>query len=146
MANCAQCGVDILFGGVRADSLRFCGRRCHDQYAEWITDLEAAHGAYQELLSQLRQSPANPQLKQKTLDAGRSYASWSRRGRSATVFDEVALANDIQAACAAASTLSGSAPVLTVEQRLERLELLRQRALISDQEYNAKRKDILAEL
>jgi hypothetical protein len=147
MANCAQCGVDILFGGVRDDGLRFCGRRCHDQYTEWITNLKAAHRAYQELLSRLRQSPTDPQLKQKTLEAGRSYASWSRRGRSATVFDEVALANDIQAACAAASTLSTPATVaLTVEQRLERLESLRQRALISDQEYDAKRKDILAEL
>jgi len=147
VANCAQCGVDILFGGVRVDDLRFCGRRCRDQHGEWMTNLQTSYKAYHELLRQLRQAPTNPQLKQKALDAGRNYASWTRRGKGSTVFDEVALANDIQAACAAAS--ASSAPIamaLTVEQRLERLQLLRQRALISDQEYDAKRKEILAEL
>src|SRR5690349_4614065 len=110
-----------------------------------MTNLQAAYKAYQDLLRQLRQAPTNPQLKQKALDAGRNYVSWTRRGKSSTVFDEVALANDIQAACAAASTASvPTAVVLTVEQRLERLQLLRQRALISDHEYDAKRKEILA--
>jgi hypothetical protein len=65
----------------------------------------------------------------------------------AGMFDEVALANDIQAACAAASSGSVTASgTLSIEQRLERLESMRQRTLISDQEYAAKRKEILSEL
>ena len=143
MASCAQCGVAILFGGVRVDGLRFCGPRCHSAYV----DLQAAQEAYQDILSQLRKDPTNPHVRQRALEAGRIYAYWTRRGRSITVFDEVALANDIQAACATASA-SGplTAEILTVEQRLERLQSLHQRALISDQEYEIKRKDILAEL
>ena len=142
MASCAQCGVDILFGGVRADSLRFCGHRCHDVYTEWKGALQS----YQDLLRQLRQSPTDPQLKQKTLEAGRNYSAWTRRGKGVTVFDELALSNDIAAACAAAASIVPAAPTLTLEQRLERLQGLKQKGLISDQEYNAKRSQILAEL
>jgi Short C-terminal domain len=147
MASCSQCGTDILFGGVKVEDLRFCGRRCHEQHTTWTNGLRSAHQAYQQLLSQLGKTPANPQLKQKALEAGRSYMAWSRQGKGITLFDEVALSNDIQAACAAATPSVASAPPsLPIEQRLERLQILRQKGLLSDEEYDVKRKDILAEL
>lgn len=147
MSNCSQCGVDILFGGVKEGNLRFCGRRCRDLYAEWLANLQAAERYYRYALGKLRANPTDPEVKQKALDGGRVYSAWTRRGRSATLFDEVALANDITAACAAAAGPSASGTTsLSPEARLERLQGLRQKGLISDIEYETKRNEILAEL
>jgi len=146
MANCSRCGWMILFGGVEADGIVFCGPACRDDYAISVNLPKAEH-AYRAALDALRKAPANPDVKQRALDAGRAYASWTREGSEVTVFDEVALANDIQAASAAASVSPTSASGgLSVEQRLERLGSLRKRSLISDAEYDVKRQEILAEL
>lgn len=65
-----------------------------------------------------------------------------------TVFDEVALANDIQTAC---GTQTAPQPhlaqdSLSPEQRLERLQALKGKGLISEEEYLAKRSQILNDL
>src|SRR5947208_3079834 len=100
MANCATCGVDILFGGVKADGLRFCGARCHDTFTKHVASVRQAEKYYRSQLGELRQRPTDPDLKTKTLEAGRLYAAATRQGKNVTIFDEVALSNDIQAACA----------------------------------------------
>ena len=137
----------ILFGGTRRDGLVFCNSACESKYTISI-NLPKAHKTYRGALAELRTAPTDPGVKEKALMAGREYASWTREGSGVTVFDEVALTNDIQAACAAASNAGSSpaAPTLTLEQRLERLETLKQRALISSAEYESKRAAILAEL
>jgi hypothetical protein len=148
MATCSNCQADIVFGGVSVGKLAFCSSRCRKQYDEYVAELQQAEAAYQSALARLRETPTNPEIKQETLAAGRNYAALTRRGlrSSITVFDEVALSNDIQAACAGAQVITAPAESLNIEQRLERLETLRRKGLISESEYQAKRSDLVREL
>ncbi|HKP45447.1 MAG TPA: SHOCT domain-containing protein [Pyrinomonadaceae bacterium] len=108
-----------------------------------------AHRAYQDSLSRLKSDPANPNLRQQTLQLGRVYSNLTRNRRGVTVFDEVALMNDINAACAGASSaqtgpLNSSTP--SIEERLSRLSDLRARGLIDDEEYRLRRQQIINEV
>ena len=67
--------------------------------------LNTARHAYQSSLEQLREHPTDPELRQKTLDLGRYYSGLTREENSVTIFDEIALKNDIDAACAGAVNL-----------------------------------------
>ena len=149
MAKCANCGTGILFGGAELESLRFCSNRCKIQY-QYVTGLRAAEAGYQSLLARLRQNPSDPDLRLQTLQAGRQYAELARAGEGSgvTVFDELALSNDIQAACAAASTTAPPPPFSapTVEERLQRLDGLRKKGIITEQEFQEKRSQLIAEL
>lgn len=58
--------------------------------------------AYQESLQKLKHDPNNPDLRELTLKIGRQYADLTRNSDGRSVFDEVALMNDINAACARA--------------------------------------------
>lgn len=103
--------------------------------------------AYRRSLAQLKEEPGNPDLRQQTLALGRRYSHLMRDKKGNTVFDEVALMNDINAACAGAgSQARTSLPERAegdIEQRLERLAGLKQRGLIDDLEYTTRRKEIL---
>jgi hypothetical protein len=57
-----------------------------------------AQAAYQASLQALTNDPTNPELPQRTLELGRAYSRITRRSRSVTIFDELALLNDINAA------------------------------------------------
>ena len=48
-------------------------------------------------------NPTDPDLKQQALADGRAYSDLTRSQRGVTVYDELAVANDISAPCAAAS-------------------------------------------
>ncbi len=58
-----------------------------------------AKEAYQASLAALTSDPRNTALRQATLALGRAYAARVRNGKGVSVFDEVALMNDINAAC-----------------------------------------------
>ncbi len=68
-----------------------------------IQAIEKARQAYLAYLSKLKQSPTNPDIKQHTLALGRYYSDLTRDNQGHTIFDEIALMNDINAACAAAN-------------------------------------------
>jgi hypothetical protein len=70
-------------------------------------ELEAAWVAYQASLTRLKLDPIDATLRQATLGLGRTYSNLSRDRTGVTLFDEVALMNDINAACAAASASVG---------------------------------------
>lgn len=111
--------------------------------------LQAAFDAYQSALFRLKKDPTNADLKQHTLQVGRSYAEFSRHQqnqRGVTIFDEMALSNDISAATAGASAAPAAAPRESVESRLQQLESLRTKGLISATEYDEKRKRLIAEM
>ena len=57
--------------------------------------------AYQSDLAQLKESPANADLRQSALALGRAYVNRMRHYKGRTTFDEVALMNDINVACTA---------------------------------------------
>jgi len=105
--------------------------------------LEAAHQAYQSALARLKQYPTDPDAKRHALDVGRGYANMTREQKGVTIFDEMALANDISAATAGAVA---ARPATSVEGRLQELETLRAKGLITDAEYAAKRQRLIDEM
>lgn len=79
---------------------------------------------------------------------GRTYSNLTRDNKGVTIFDDVALSNDINAACAAAGapqTQNAAAPH-SVDSRLSRLVDLHRKGLIDDGELQAQRSRILREL
>jgi hypothetical protein len=107
---------------------------------------ETAQLAYKAALGRLKASPSDPNLKQQTLELGRFYANLTRDRKGVTIFDEMALMNDINAATAAATATSAPVPAATHEQRLQRLATLKAQGLIDEAEYTAQRTKILGEL
>ena len=102
--------------------------------------LERARQNYQNGLEQLKSAPTNPDLKQTVLELGRHYSALSREAKGQTIFDEVALMNDLNAATAGAVTKK------SIEERLVNLSELKSKGVIDEKEYDAKRKQILDEV
>jgi hypothetical protein len=115
---------------------------------------KGAKDAYEKSLADLTADPNNAALRKATLTLGRTYANLTRDQKGVTIFDEVALMNDINAACGASAAagqaessghrLAKLAPSL--HQRLKQLEDLKQQGLVSEPEYAAKRNELLAEI
>lgn len=110
-----------------------------------------AYNNYNKLLSELKHQPTNANLKERTLSLGRKYSLLTRQFHGTdgiTIYDEVALMNDINAACAGAVN---NAPIETVnnqfpELRLAKLSELKDKNLISQEEYETRRQKILDEI
>ncbi len=113
---------------------------------------EQASDEYFNSLEKLKSDPNNADLRQYTLALGRKYSELSRRLNtgtgSITVYDEVALLNDINAACANAKSTVASRETdnLNIEERLARLSELKGKNLISEEEYETRRQKILDEI
>ncbi len=60
---------------------------------------------YEESLQALKNDPTNADLRQETLRLGRVYSNWMRNKKGRTIFDEVAIMNDINAVCASTHTI-----------------------------------------
>jgi hypothetical protein len=100
----------------------------------------------------LKERPTDRDLRQRTLEWGRHYSNLTRQNQGVTVFDELALSNDINAACAGASRIASSTPSsasvdsAAVEDRLSKLKNLLDRGAITEDEYRDRRRSILAEV
>jgi rubrerythrin len=109
-----------------------------------------AEDRYKKSLEALKNNPADANRKQKSLQFGRELAELGRRYEGTpgvTIFDEMALMNDINAACAAAPSLSTKTETSqTLEERLAKLSDLKAKNLLSEQEYNERRREILNEI
>ena len=108
--------------------------------------LRDALAAYQSSLARLKETPNDADLKQRTLALGRTYANLTRNRKGVTIFDEVALANDIDAACAGAGRQNVPPRGPSVEERLKKLDELKTKRLVTGDEYQAQRRRILAEM
>jgi hypothetical protein len=64
--------------------------------------LREAERKYRESLFLLRRHPTDPDVREEVLRLGRVYSDLIRDSRKRTLFDEVAIRNDIDAACAGA--------------------------------------------
>lgn len=109
--------------------------------------LKEAREAYQAALAALKAAPTDATRRQLALDAGRYYSSLTRENKGATLFDEVALKNDLDAATAGAVALQ-SAPAAAPAAadpaaRLRRLEELKAEGLLSEAEHAEQRQRIL---
>jgi cbb3-type cytochrome oxidase subunit 3 len=117
------------------------------QSREAAARLKLAKEAHEASLVRLKQTPTDPDLREQALANGRVYSNLTRFRRGVTVYDELALLNDINAACAAAAGAIGEAASRdSPEARLVRLAALRDKGLVSDEEYQAQRLRILGEL
>ena len=67
------------------------------------TGKKKAKREYDACLGDLKHDPNNPDLREKTLKLGRRYSELMRDVHGRTLFDEIALMNDINAACARAT-------------------------------------------
>lgn len=111
--------------------------------------LTGAREAYRQSLAELKGDPRNPDLKERTLALGRIYSNLTRKRRGVTLFDEVALMNDINAACARAESAvntHGAHNPDSHEDRLNRLTRLRRSGAVTEEEYQTRRAEILREL
>jgi len=115
---------------------------------EQAKERNAARDAYFNALRRLKANPTSADLRQNTLELGRVYSNLTRNKAGVTVYDEVALSNDINAACAGAATLVANRPIqaTTTEARLRQLAELKSNGLISEEEYTARRNKILDEV
>jgi len=114
---------------------------------------DKAKAAYQTSLDRLKLDPGNADLRHQTLQLGRIYSNLTRNNKGVTLFDEVALLNDINAACGflggpvappVAPSVTGVQP--SIEERLTRLDALKNRGLISEAEFESKRSKLLDEV
>ena len=109
--------------------------------------LTEAREAYQAALAALKAAPTDATLRQHALDAGRRYSALTRENKGVTVFDEVALKNDLDAAAAGAAVQT--APVAAATDpaaRLRRLDELRAEGLLSEAEHAEQRQRILGSM
>ena len=108
---------------------------------------QKAHEAFHASLESLKAAPTDPDLKEETLRLGREYSNLTRDEEGVALFDEVALMNDISAACAAATkSASVASEKGSVQERLQALSALRAKGLIDETEFETKRIQILEEL
>lgn len=98
--------------------------------------------AYQSALEQLKTEPNNANLRQQTLSLGREYSNLTRDHKGVTVFDEIAIKNDIDAACASTVRVQ----TVTIEQKLMQLQQIYTSGHITSDEYQTKKQEILREL
>jgi hypothetical protein len=115
----------------------------------------AARKAYEASLERLRRDPTNSGLRQETLALGRKYANMVRNFKGVTVFDEVALMIDLNAAAGGTMALAQSDVRTTarvedtqpsIEQRLQRLFELHKKGLITEEEFASRREPLFGEL
>lgn len=131
---CSNCG-----GGVRIEATS-C-KHCRANFQ----DATKAQSMYQDALAALKANPTNADLRQRALGIGRVYSHISRQS-NITVYDEMAVMNDIAAATAGASAPAVAPDRETIEARLTRLNDLHAKGLVSDQEWSERRQKILDEL
>jgi hypothetical protein len=110
---------------------------------------------YELAIYQLKRKPDSSELRQSALDKGRILSRVISESGSTTVFDEVALKNDLDAATAAVHSKNLAEGVIilpdvvkskSTKERLEELQILFFDGLITEQDYQSKRKSILDEI
>jgi hypothetical protein len=111
--------------------------------------LEEAKNAYAQSLDELKLDPANSDLRQRTLALGREYASASKDDKGVSLFDEVALMNDINAACASTQHAVAAPASATAESVAAKLQILRDlldKGLITMEDFERRKAEILSAL
>jgi hypothetical protein len=120
---------------------------------EFARELAEAKATYHASLEKLSDDPTNPSLRKTTLEFGRVYSNLTRKKQGVSLFDEVALMNDINAACGGTTAISnsGNPPTppdasLSIQERLTKLRELKEQGFVSELEYEAKRQQLISEV
>lgn len=104
----------------------------------WVAILmmkEDAKKKYVESLEELKKDPNNPGFRQETLRLGRVYSNLMRDGKGQTVFDEVAIQNDILAATAGAA-VAPQGVTRSVAEQVDMLAQLMREGVLSHDEFS----------
>ena len=113
-------------------------------------ELENAQKRYKKSLKDLKNDPSNSDLRQLALELGRQYANLTRTNNARTIFDEVALANDINAASGTTNSSNtiklAQRPLEDAGVRLIKLQNLKDQGLIDEHEFQQRRKEILQQI
>lgn len=109
--------------------------------------IEEARDNYRRALEKLREKPASNDLRESALKYGRYYVALASNYKGST-FDEVGLLNDLNAiqAPVAAQVASAEPSQRDVKARLDKLALLHNDGVITKEEYETRRSQILSEL
>lgn len=112
---------------------------------------QAAQEEYQKAIQKLKKDPTNSAFREDALRKGRHYSHLTRNSQGVTIYDEVAIKNDLDAATAGATlAMQTIAPVTTPstppEERLKKLDELKSKGLLTDQEHANRRAAIIDEL
>ncbi|QEF96148.1 hypothetical protein Mal15_01740 [Stieleria maiorica] len=78
-----------------------------DEFAKNRAKLAESEQAYQAALSELRAYPNDSEKRENALRLGREFSRLSREDNKETVYDELAIKNDIDAACAGSFVEAG---------------------------------------
>lgn len=113
--------------------------------------IRIAYDNYAENYKVLKNSPTDADQRQRTLIAGREYARLLREDKKETVFDEIALMNDLNAIAGSQVDTETKPKVETkeeksIEERLRILDDLREKSLVSEEEYQKRKDDILSQI
>jgi hypothetical protein len=112
-------------------------------------EIRKAEMWYREALRMLEEEPDSPERRKIALTTGREYARMVRESSGESLFDELALMNDINviAGQQVASPTTRKAPQpLSYEERLARLQRLAAEGHLTKDEYVEARKRLLSEL
>ena len=115
---------------------------------------------YDAALHALRRDPVDSRLRERALAKGRYYSNLTRNSKGVTIYDEMAIKNDLDAAAAAApatmpsatptvQSMASSSPTMSapsVEDRLRKLDNLMTGGHITEEEHTKRRQAILDEL
>ena len=118
---------------------------------EQLERLEKSMGEYFTSLEKLKADPTNPDLKQLTLALGRKYSELSRTlahgNAGITVYDEVSILNEISAVSAVKNPRDElNQPLRSAQERLTNLIDIKEKGLMSETEFQERRKKILDEI
>lgn len=110
-------------------------------------NIKNSEAEYKKALSELRMNPSSPELAQKTIQAARAYSKTTRATAFGQLADEDTLMKEINSVISgekaiAQNTISGQ----TIEERLAKLTDLKNKNMITPEEYEARKKTILDEI
>lgn len=113
-------------------------------------DIKNANDSYQLALTSLRDDPTNTTLQEQAWSLGRTYVATTQNVKGVIPFTEEMLANDVETIIANAPPKpapakkdKGTPTVLSLDDRINALIQMRDSNLLSNTEFEQKRKEIL---
>ncbi len=153
------CCIVVMTGVIVAIVMANKGKaEVQEAAAQKSMEVDYARRQYRQTLEKLKLHPSDPEVKQEALKYGRKYSYLTRDKQGITLFDEMMLMNDINAATAHAFT---NPPAITPqpvsnsqlqtsfnspEERLKKLLDLKDCGIITQAEYTSRRNKILDDI
>ena len=131
--------------------MRLCNVRTAYVLSQAVRKKEQIRKNYESAKNKLRQQPSNNQLREKALQDGREYYKSLRNG-VLIIYDEQAITNDLAAVAPVSQTNNIVQPNINkaddnsqsdIVAKLEKLNLLKDKGMITESEFEAKKKDLI---